>query len=250
MCHRFRQSPSLKIGESGSERSPPLWGRCRQAEEGRLALNSPRAGRAAKPKPARSKAPRVKPCKAANSSRRVRPGLPRKIMAVAENDIDLALLVHMFSRRRPGAERRQAAGFPHSAGLARQLALRLPAREAFGMARQIVERVFQASGCGAAGWLCRWGRPGSERGWAAETPGQKSRERKCAERPAPCPIARPFLRPAKIRRRKPLQRINERKRRKAILLFFQSLLKLVSQPRRESPSMLQAAASPQCRWRR
>ena len=64
--------------------------------------------------------------------------------------------------------------------------------------------------------------------------GSKSREPRCAEPPAPCPIPRPFLRPAEVHRRKPLQRINERKSRKAILLFFQSLLQPLRQARREA----------------
>ena len=148
--------------------------------------------------------------------------------------VDVALLMQMFARRKAGAERRQAAGFPCRAGLARQLILRLPARQALGVAGKIVERVFQRADAAQQGMAVSMGSSRFGTGTACGNtgsmrPGTEMRGTACSllqscdhssAQPKSCGAKR-------------FKRIDERKCRKALLFFFQSLLQLVSQPGRK-----------------
>ena len=94
--------------------------------------------------------------------------------------------------------------------------------------------LISGTGCGAAGWLCRWDRPGSERERL-----RKHRVRKAGHGDArndlfPSPFLRPFFRPAEVNRRKTLQRINERKRRKATSSSSKAFLSFCAKPRRKA----------------
>ena len=146
------------------------------------------------------------------SSRRVRPGLAREIMAVAEDHVNLALLVDMFARRGAGSQRRQTAGLFWRAWLPGHLALRLPARKAFGMARQIVERLFERADAAQEACVSS-GSSRSGTRWVGETSGGEAGEPTCAEPLAPCPSPATIPQPAKVLRREPFQRVDEAKGR-------------------------------------
>ena len=153
-----------------------------------------------------------------------------------------------FPGARPGRNGERRPGFRRRAGLARELTLRLPAGEAFGMARQIFERVFQRADAAQQGG-------GADRVVPVRNGDRlrKHRVKQAGNRDARqhlllAPVLRPFLRPAKVLRRKALQGIDERKGRERSS-SFQSHLQLLTSPAgkaREAPSL----SFTKCRWRR